>query len=873
MEPMKYNIRYINEIIGGTFLQLRNDDPVEHLLLDSRRLIFPDTSLFFSLKGPRRDGGVFIEELYRRGVRNFVVQEEKTPEGAADLRSADESAGGIAGEGTKRTGGRGGWSDELAEANIIRVGDVLAALQQLAGWHRRQFAIPVIGITGSNGKTIVKEWLNQLLEDEYHIVRSPKSYNSQIGVPLSVWQLQAAHELAIFEAGISRRGEMRRLEAIIQPTIGIFTNIGEAHSEGFESWAEKAAEKFRLFDNSEALIYCGDQPETEKAVYAWLERLKEEGKIYPHLWSWGHLTYGHGIDNLVLIDSMEKRDGWTTIGITNHGRVLSFSIPFTDDAAIENAMHCVTALLYLNVPNEKIIERLARLATIAMRLELKSGINHCSVINDSYSADLSSLSIALDFLSQQQQHTRRTVILSDILESGREEEELYAEVARALGQKKVDRLVGIGGRIGAYAPVFSQGQGFSGEAVFYPSVEAFKKDFHQLHFRDETILIKGARIFEFEQIDQLLSEQIHQTVLEINLNAMAANLRQYRQLLQPSTRVMAMVKAFAYGSGSYEIANLLQFHGIDYLGVAYADEGVVLRKAGIRVPIMVMNTENSSFDALVEYNLEPVIYSFPLLRSFDRWLKKEGILQSPVHIELETGMNRLGFPLSDLDELAAALGAAAFKVQSVFSHMAASEEAQQDAFSRRQGASYLEAVARLQEALPYGFLRHIANSAAIIRHPSLQLDMVRLGIGLYGIDSADSHRLDLQEVSTLKSTIAQIKLLREGDTIGYNRKGIAGSGMVIATVRIGYADGYPRSLGDGKGKMWVKGRLAPVVGSVCMDMTMIDISGIPDVREGDEVVVFGNELSVNQLAHWAQTIPYEVLTGVSQRVKRIYFEE
>jgi alanine racemase len=480
---------------------------------------------------------------------------------------------------------------------------------------------------------------------------------------------------------------------------------------------------------------------------------------------------------------------------------------------------------------------------------------------------------------------------------------LYGEVARALGQKNVDRLVGIGGRIGAQAAVFAQW--FPGEAVFYPSVEAFKKDFNRLHFRDETILIKGARIFEFEEIDQMLSEQIHQTVLEINLNAMAQNLRQYRQLLEPGTRVMAMVKAFAYGSGSFEIANLLQFHGIDYLGVAYADEGVVLRKAGIRVPIMVMNTENSSFESLVQYNLEPVIYSFALLRSLERWLKKEGVLQFPVHIELETGMNRLGFPLSAVEELAetlvpamggGAVGAAAgeggtmsaavgsgagpaagsatvFKVQSVFSHLAASEEAQQDAFSRQQGAAYLEAVGRLQAVLPYTFLRHIANSAAILRHPELRLDMVRLGIGLYGVDPANSHRPDLQEVSTLKSTIAQIKVLHEGDTIGYNRKGVAVSGMVIATVRIGYADGYYRSLGNGIGKVWVKGRLAPVVGSVCMDMTMIDITGIPDVREGDEVVVFGKELSVNQLAHWAGTIPYEILTGVSQRVKRVYFEE
>jgi len=860
---VKYSIQHISEIVQGSLLQFRRNDPVEYLLLDSRRLIFPDTSLFFSLKGPRRDGSLFIEELYRRGVRNFVVQEPPAAFGSSVAGPAGVSVtGASAMAGSAVAGG-------FPEANIILVKDSLFALQQLAAYHRRQFTLPVIGITGSNGKTIVKEWLNQLLEDEYHIARSPKSYNSQIGVPLSVWQLNEAHELAIFEAGISRRGEMRRLREILRPTIGLFTNIGEAHSEGFDSRAEKAAEKLQLFDQSEVIIYCKDQPETEKALSSWLaERMGADSGRWrmPQLFSWGRATGA----TLVIL-SIDKNGGSTILSARYGVEDFSFTVPFTDEASLENILHCVCVLLYFRQPVVSISNKLQRLSSIAMRLELKSGINHCSIINDSYSADLSSLSIALDFLSQQQQHARRTVILSDFLESGLEESALYAEIARALRQKQVDRLVGIGDRITAYATVI--GQWFPGEAVFYSSVDHFKKDLHHLHFRDETILIKGARVFEFEDIDQLLSEQIHQTVLEINLNAMTHNLRQYRQLLQPATKMMAMVKAFSYGSGSYEIANLLQFHGVDYLGVAYADEGVALRKAGIRMPIMVMNTENSSFDSLVQYNLEPVIYSFSLFRSFDKWLKKEGILQFPVHIELETGMNRLGFPLQEVGELGPALSHSAFKVQSVFSHLAASEEAQQDPFSRRQGSSYLEAADTLQTALSYPFLRHIANSAAIIRHPHLQLDMVRLGIGLYGIDSAASHRLDLLEVSTLKSTIAQIKHLHEGDTVGYNRRGIAGQGTLIATVRIGYADGYPRSLGNGAGKMWVKGRLAPVIGSVCMDMTMIDITGIPDVEEGDEVVVFGNELSVNQLAQWCQTIPYEILTGVSQRVKRVYFEE
>jgi alanine racemase len=810
---MKYPIRDIADIVKGQWQQFRTDDAIEHLLLDSRRLIFPATSLFIALRGPRRDGRRFMEELYRRGVRNFMMEGEA--------------------------------ADTMPDANIIVVPDTLEALQALAAWRRRQFSIPVIGITGSNGKTTVKEWLNQLLAADYHIVRSPKSYNSQIGVPLSVWQLEPAHELAIFEAGISRRGEMARLEPIIRPTIGIFTNIGEAHSEGFDSLAQKAAEKLKLFEGADVLIYCNDQPDIVNAVDGWVKG--RAGTHVPQLFTWGT-----GPDATISIDPV------------------TFPIPFTDDASIENAMHCVAACLWLQVPVEKIAARIAMLSPIAMRLELKAGINHCSVINDSYSADLSSLAIALDFLSQQQQHARHTVILSDILESGRPPQELYAEVARALQQKKVDRLIGIGTTISGHAAVI--GEWFGGETFYYPAVAAFREDLHRLHFHDETVLLKGARIFEFEEIDKWLTEQIHQTVMEVDLNAMAANLRAYRQLLQPATKVMAMVKAFAYGSGSFEIASLLQFHGVDYLGVAYADEGVALRKGGIRMPIMIMNTETSSFDSLVQYNLEPVIYSFPLLRIFDNWLKKEGIPAFPVHIELETGMNRLGFPAADWDELCQVLPGSAFKVQSVFSHFAASEEAQQDAFSRGQGAAYLAAADRLEKALGYSFIRHMANSAGIVRHPQWQLDMIRLGIGLYGIDSA--HLLSgLREVSTLKTTIAQIKHLHEGDTIGYNRRGIAAPGTVIATVRIGYADGYSRNLGNGAGKMWIKDRLAPTIGSISMDLTMIDITGIPGVREGDEVIVFGKELSVSQLAVWAQTIPYEILTGVSQRVKRIYFEE
>ncbi|HMH31900.1 MAG TPA: bifunctional UDP-N-acetylmuramoyl-tripeptide:D-alanyl-D-alanine ligase/alanine racemase [Puia sp.] len=826
---MKYTIENINKIIQGSLLQAVHEQPVEYLVTDSRKLIFPDTSIFFSLQGARRDGHQFVQELYDRGVRNFVVNKKSVALSCPD-------------------------------ANIILVKDSLVALQSLVAFHRQQFAIPVIGISGSNGKTIVKEWLNQLLEDQYNIVRSPKSYNSQIGVPLSVWQMNDANELGIFEAGISQPGEMEKLEAIIRPSLGIFTNIGEAHSEGFKSTGKKIREKLQLFNRAEVLIYSPDYPEMEGVVTAWAKNKEVE------LFSWGKAK-----NATVRLRSIKRAGGNTAVKLSYEKKQLLINIPFRDHASVENAMNCVCTLLYLQTDIESIQKKLYKLTPVAMRLELQSGINNCAIINDSYSADTSSLKIALDFLSQQQQHTRRTVILSDILQSGKGDKKLYREIAQMLHQKKINRLLAIGESVSANQEIFRQV--FPGEAYFFSSTEAFIQAFPQTVFKDETILIKGARSFQFEKIDHLLAQQAHQTVLEIDLNAMAHNLKQYQQLLHPATRLMAMVKAFAYGAGSYEVANLLQFHKIDYLAVAYADEAVELRKAGIRLPIMVMNTEENSLDALVQYDLEPVIYSFRLLHAVDQYLKKEGIPQIPVHIEIETGMNRLGFAMEDLPALLGSLEKTSFKIQSVFSHLAASEEKQQDEFTLRQAALFLEAAGQIQQACKYPFLRHLANSAAILRLPELRMDMVRLGIGLYGIDPTLSHQLDLLEVATLKSTIAQIKFLKKGETVGYNRKGVALDGMTIATVRIGYADGYPRSLGIGAGKMLVRGRLAPTTGSICMDMTMIDITGIPDVKEGDEVIVFGKELSVQQVAHWAQTIPYEMMTGISQRVKRIYFEE
>ncbi|MEP6747218.1 MAG: bifunctional UDP-N-acetylmuramoyl-tripeptide:D-alanyl-D-alanine ligase/alanine racemase [Bacteroidota bacterium] len=830
-----YTIEQISAIIKGRWFQQGVPAVIEHLLPDSRKVLFPDTSLFFALHGPRRDGHTFLQEAYEKGVRNFIISNEENTALPED-------------------------------ASIIVVHDTLLALQQLAAYHRKQFSFPVIGITGSNGKTIVKEWLNQLLDEKFTIVRSPKSYNSQTGVPLSVWQMSNQYTLGIFEAGISKSGEMDKLEKIIRPNIGIFTNIGEAHNEGFLHLQQKVKEKLQLFIHVETLIYCSDYPEINEGVADLVQKLRNKTGNKLNVFSWGSRS-----DATFRIISRVKNHNNTSITATYNGDNILFIVPFTDDASLENVITCYCTMLHFGIDNSYIQQRVQQLQNVAMRLELKKGINNCSIINDSYSADLSSLKIALDFLARQQQHSRKTVILSDIPESGKSEKELYQVVAAMLHEKRIARFIGIGPGLLRNRKIFDSLTGM--EIGIYENMDAFKKGFYHLKFQNETILLKGARVFEFEQILPLLEQKVHQTVLEINLGDVLHNLQQYQQVIKPSTKIMAMVKASSYGSGTYEIASLLQFHKADYLAVAYADEGIELRKGGISLPIMVMNPETNTFDALVQFNLEPDIYSFELLRLFDAHLKKEGLQQYPIHIELETGMNRLGFDVHDMNLLSEKLAAGGCKVQSVFTHLAASEDPAMEDFTMQQSEKYFAAVGVLQKKIAYSFIRHMANSAAIIRYPQLQLDMVRLGIGLYGIDSAATHKLDLREVSTLKTTIAQIKHLKKGDTIGYGRRGVAENDTVIATVRLGYADGYPRRLSNGKGKMLVSGKLAPVIGIISMDMTMLDITGIDSIKEGDDVIVFGDQLSVQQIATWAQTIPYEIMAGISQRVKRVYFEE
>jgi alanine racemase len=816
-----YNIDRIASVLQSSYLQQADvHAAVEHLLIDSRRIIHPATALFFALKTARRDGHDFISEAYNKGVRHFIVQQ------SIDIKT-------------------------IPAANVLLVDDTLKALQQLAAYHRQQFSIPVIGITGSNGKTIVKEWLYQLLSDHYNIIRSPKSYNSQVGVPLSVWQLQPQHTLAIFEAGISQSGEMDALQQIIQPTIGILTNISEVHADGFSDAQEKLVEKQKLFASAQAVI-CSPE------------------KLKPLLFKQQHVfTWGEEKQNSIVINDISKTFTGSIIHFTNGALNDSINIPFTDDASVENAITCLATCSYLQVPFNNIKEKFNQLRPVSLRLELKSGLHNTTIINDSYSADLSSLSIALNMLQQQSQHTRRSVILSDFQLTEDQETETYSSIASLLQHHSINRVITVGEKTKhLLAPLISNAI----EVYSFSSTTDLAEQLPALAFQNETILVKGARVFELDRIAQMLEQKTHQTVLEINLSAITRNIRAHQLLLKPSTKIMAMVKAFSYGSGSYEIANLLQFMKADYLAVAFTDEAVALRKAGITLPIMVMNPEPVTFDALIDHNLEPELFSFSILHAFETYLEKEGISSYPVHLKIDTGMHRLGFMQHELAALAVLLKKNIFTVQSVFSHLAASEDPAEDAFTLAQAKRFEEACEFLQTILDYSFVRHIDNSHGTIRHPQLQYDMVRLGIGMYGISSA-AGKLQLEEALQLKTTIAQIKKLQPGDTVGYNRRGIITRPSVIATVRIGYADGYPRNLSNGRGYMMVNGKHAPVIGTVCMDMTMLDITGIADVREGDEVIVFGPKLSVVEVAKQSQTIAYELMTGISQRVKRVYFEE
>ena len=827
MQHQFYTLQKVAEVVGGQLVGGGAERKISDLLIDSRHLMDASQALFFALKSNRNDGHKYIEELYEKGVRAFVVS--RLPQ------------------------------EECPGAVFIVVADTLKALQALAAYHRQQFDIPVIGITGSNGKTIVKEWLFQMLGADYNIVRSPKSYNSQVGVPLSVWQMNENNELAIFEAGISEPDEMMALQDIIRPTIGVFTNIGQAHDENFINRGQKTGEKLNLFTKARQLVYCMDYSEIQQVII----RSGMASKL--ELFTWSRKFE----DADMLVKQVTKNERTSTVTCRYKDSDYAFVIPFGDDASIENAIHCIAVCLLMKFSPSHIAERLLALTSVAMRLEIKAGVNNCTIINDYYNSDVNSLSIALDVMSQQHQHQRHVVILSDILQSGRNEMDLYAEIGQLLKKKDVDMLIGIGESISR------QSNKFDMEAYFYKNVPDFLAQFPFSKFNNQTILLKGARAFEFEQIGMELQEKAHETVLEINFNHLVSNLNHFRSKIKPETKLMVMVKAFGYGSGNLEVSNVLQFHNVDYLTVAFADEGVELRRAGINLPIMVMSPEVNSYDNIIKYHLEPEVFSFRNLEFIERAIENLALPEAHplnVHIKLDTGMHRLGFSNAELPELIRRIKAnPMLHVKSVFSHLATADNPDEDEFTLSQIHKFEEGSQMIKEAFPY-VLRHILNTAGITRFPQYQFDMVRLGIGLYGVPTCEADKGALQPVVSLKTTINQIKCVPAGDSIGYNRHGRAEHDMRIGIVPIGYADGLSRLLGNGNGKFYVNGQQVPVVGDICMDMCMLDLTNV-EAQEGDTVVIFDAEHDIADIAKACQTIPYEIMTRVSQRVKRVYYQE
>lgn len=831
-----HTIEQLRQWCQGKYLQNANEkQQITELTTDSRNISHPEMAVFIAIKTAVRNGHTYINIAYAAGVRCFLVQE------------AIELSG-------------------LEGATVVQVKDTLVALQHIAAAHRRVFTYPVVGITGSNGKTIVKEWLYQLLGGYYNIVRSPKSYNSQSGVPLSVWLMNSEHTLGIFEAGISQAGEMEKLEKVMRPDIGVFTNIGEAHSEGFVNARQKINEKLVLFSHVSALVYCRDHADVNDAVVAFRNHRGGDTSGL-RLFTW---SVRGGAD--LHITHIAREHGHTEITGVHNNEATTIRIPFTDAASVENAIHCLCVCLLLQVPIAKITAKMPLLQQVSMRLELRHGANECTLINDAYNSDITSLQVALGYLEQQVQHQRRTVILSDILQVGKSDADLYEEVAALISKRSIQRFIGIGAALFRYKMIFEQYEGL--ETHFFKDTPDFLKHFFTLTFSHEAILLKGARVFAFERIAKLLERQIHQTVLSIDLAALRSNLDVYRAAIRPGVKTMAMVKAFAYGSGGFEIASVLQRSGVDYLTVAYTEEGIALRRAGITVPIMVMSPDASSFDRMIAWQLEPEIYSFRSLGAFEEVAAALLATQYPVHIKLDTGMHRLGFGVTDIPALKARLsGNSSINVASIFSHLASSTDPADDDFTAAQAALFDTMSTELMQVLPQRPYRHLCNSAAIKRHPGLHYDMVRLGVGLYGIDAGGTLREKLKQVGTLTTTIAQIRTVAAGERVGYGHDTILEKEMRIATISIGYADGYMRSLKNGQPYVMVHNKKATIVGAICMDMCMVDVSNIAEASEGDEVLVFGKELPVTLLASWAGTISYEIMAGISQRVKRVYINE
>lgn len=828
---MTYTLDKIASIVEGKIAgNVDKSIVIKDLLFDSRLLISPENTLFFSLKSNRNNGDKYIEELYKKGVRCFVVD-----------NVALESS--------------------IVDATFIIVDDALKALQKIAASHRDNYNIPIVGITGSNGKTIIKEWLYQILSPEMSVARSPKSYNSQIGVPISVWQLNESHQLAIFEAGISRYNEMQNLKDIIKPSIGIFANIGSAHGKNFDNISDKVEEKMKLFHDVDTLIYCSDHKEIREVI--------ERHDIKTFSWS----RKDKNAD--VQVYSVEKGEEETVISAVIHQPSSTvhrskITIPFTDDASIENAIHCWLAAMMFDIPEDVIEKKMRHLSPVAMRMELKSGINSCEVINDSYNSDFNSLTIALDFMNQQHHKKERVVILSDILQSELKEEELYEKIAQLLKNKGINLVIGIG------EAITRQKDKFDINKIFYNDTKDFLTNHRMEDFHNQLILLKGARDFGFEKISRLLQEKAHETILEINLNNLVRNMNYYRSKLKSDTKLMVMVKAFAYGSGNFEVSNVLEFHRADYLTVAYADEGIELRRKGINLPIVVMTPEINTYESIIKNSLEPDIYSFRSLSLLEDAIEKlDAPLTSPIgiHIKVDTGMHRLGFLKDEIDELLSRLkNNENIVVKSVFTHLAGSDSADFDDFTMLQIGNFEEMSSKIIDAFPYKILRHVLNSAGISRFTDYQYDMVRLGIGVYGVSPCEEDRGKLKNVVSLKTTIVQIKEYEAGETIGYSRKGVVERKSKIGVVPIGYADGLKRQLGNGNACFYVNGKAAPIIGNVCMDMCMIDLTDI-DCKENDTAILFDENHSIERIAEACGTIAYEILTSFSQRVKRIYFQE
>lgn len=827
---MVYSLADISAIVKGELIRFGNeqDQPIRYLSFDSRTILSGKETLFFALKNERNDGHHYTIDAQNKEVASFVVSQLP--------------------DRTRHT----------AAATYILVSDTLAALQTLAAHHRKRFSYPVTAITGSNGKTVVKEWLSEILGTKLHIVRSPRSYNSQIGNPLSVWLMDDRFDLALFEAGISKPGEMSKLARILHPDHGIFTHLGNAHLENFGSQEELVKEKVKLFASCSLVVYCKDAELLHQAL------LQADYTGNPRFFSW---SVRECADLQIL--SSESTGSFTAIKALFRSDIVSVTIPFTDRAHIENAIHCWAYTLAIGYAPDSFSELFRNLPTISMRLEIKKGINGCAIIDDSYNSDTASLINALDFLKQQKD-TRKltsTIILSDILQSGTNPELLYREVAEYIRLRNIPRMIGIGKTISGFSDLFQVGT-----KQFFVDTEEFLLHFKESNFREELILLKGARSFRFDRISSLLQEKRHQTVMEINLSAMVHNLNYYRRQLRPETRMMAMVKAFSYGTGSVEIAKILQYHRVDYLAVAIADEGIELRNAGIDLPIVVMNPEAHSFGTMIENRLEPNIYRFSLLQNFEEALKRSAVNNFPIHIKIDTGMKRLGFDsVKEIQQLIAYISnRETVFVRSVFTHLAVSEDPSNDAFTLEQFRLFQELCQPFVAGFDYKILLHVLNSAGIERFPEMQLDMVRLGIGLYGASSGATAQL--RNVATLKSTISQIKTVHPGETVGYGRNFVADRLTRIAVIPIGYADGYSRRFGNGVGSVLINGSRAPIAGTVCMDMCMADVTDI-QCQEDDTVVLFGEGQPVGLVASWMGTIPYEVLTTVGQRVKRIYFEE